>query len=134
MHHSASVTNAAASTSSPPGPTGPDIGAGSDAAAAGASAKEIETAAKFERTQNMWKKPKTDDAATHPVWLQRYFEVYVSGKYSEVPVCSLCVKNNDLSRAELKFTGKSPNLVDHLNTPLLCTVHNPRFYLKYSDI
>lgn len=47
------------------------------------------------------------------------FQVDVPRNHREVAACFLCVKKNDLSRAEVKCTGGSPtNLTIHLNTTL----------------
>ncbi|CAN0241197.1 unnamed protein product, partial [Ectocarpus sp. 4 AP-2014] len=57
--------------------------------------------------------------ASHPVWKQGHYQVYVPAKYKGVAVCALCVEDKRLERAEVAFKGGSPtNLCNHLKTQL----------------
>ncbi|CAN0195162.1 unnamed protein product [Ectocarpus sp. 12 AP-2014] len=59
------------------------------------------------------------NGATHPVWTQGHYQVYVPANFKEIAVCKLCVAANATKSAEVSFKGGSPtNLTQHLNTKL----------------
>lgn len=68
---------------------------------------------KLERVMKQLRKSQPSGASA-PSWA--YFESYVSGRLREYAVCTLCVKQQEFERSEIKYSQSPTNLLRHLNT------------------
>ena len=68
---------------------------------------------KMQRVSNQLRKSKPDGASA-PSW--KYFECYVLGSLNKYAVCTLCIEQQELERAEIIYSQSPSNRLRHLNT------------------
>ena len=68
---------------------------------------------KLQRVSNQLRKSKPDGASA-PSW--KYFECYVLGSLNKYAVCTLCIEQQELERAEIIYSQSPSNRLRHLNT------------------